>query len=140
MVLFVDTSVILAASGSPSGASFFLFQQLAEKNWSLITSPWCTQETLNNIEKLGASSVVRWRDEIEPLLKIVPNALTLDKLLVFPKTKDRPVVLSALAADASILLTLDRKDFQDAVGESVYGLKIKTPGQFLIQQRMQGLL
>lgn len=89
---------------------------------------------------MGTSSVVRWRDEIEPLLKIVPNALTLDKLLVFPKTKDRPVVLSALAADASILLTLDRKDFQDSIGHSIYGLKIQTPGRFLIEQRKLGLL
>ena len=29
----------------------------------------------------------------------------------FPKAKDRPVVITALAAEAAVLLTLDRTDF-----------------------------
>jgi len=65
----------------------------------------------------------------------VPIELTFDKVLVFPKAKDRPVLLSALGAEADVLLTLDDTDFQNVIGSQVYGLQVLSPGQFLIDQR-----
>lgn len=140
VTLFVDTSVLLAASGSLSGASSFLCQESKNQGWLLVSSPWCIEETLKNLPKLGHPASSRWAEKIEPNLKLVPNALTLDKLLVFPKTKDRPVLLSALGAKAEVLLTLDREDFQDSIGNSIYGMDICTPGQFLMKQRQIGLI
>ena len=61
--------------------------------------------------------------------------MSLDRPLVFPKTKDRPVVVAALAASCDWLLTLDETDFQNVIGSQVYGLKVRSPGQFLIDQR-----
>jgi hypothetical protein len=66
--------------------------------------------------------------------------LALDRPLVFPKAKDRPVVISALAAHCEWLLTLDETDFHGNLGHEIYGMRIATPGQFLIEQRQQGLL
>jgi hypothetical protein len=66
--------------------------------------------------------------------------LALDRPLVFPKAKDRPVVISALAARCAWLLTLDETDFHGNLGREIYGMSIATPGQFLIEQRHQGLL
>ncbi len=79
-----------------------------------------------------------WRLDVEPTLEIVPDALTLDKLLVFPKSKDRPVLLAALAVEAEVLLTLDREDFQNSIGRTIYGMAIRTPGEFLMDERRVG--
>lgn len=138
MILFCDTSVLLAACGSSSGASRYVFEQATLYGWRLVSCPWCVLEAVKNAPKLPGSAMVVWRDEIEPALDIVSDALTLDKLLVFPKSKDRPVLLAALAAEADVLLTLDRADFQNAIGDVIYGMDIRTPGGFLMDQRRAG--
>ena len=68
----------------------------------------------------------------------MPTELAFDKALVFPKAKDRPVLLSALGAEADFLLTLDEEDFQRVIGSRVYGLEVRTPGLFLIGEREAG--
>lgn len=40
-------------------------------------------------------------------LKFTPNALTSNRLLLFRASKDKPVLISALAAKSDVLLTLD---------------------------------
>jgi hypothetical protein len=67
-------------------------------------------------------------------------SVALDKPLVFPKAKDRPVVITALAVRAEWLLTLDATDFHGRLGREVYGLRIATPGEYLLEQRARGLL
>jgi hypothetical protein len=74
------------------------------------------------------------------LSRIYRLRLALDKPLVFPKAKDRPVVISALAAHCAWLLTLDETDFHGNLGQEVYGMRIATPGKFLWEQRHRGLL
>ena len=65
------------------------------------------------------------------------DELAFDWPLVFPITKDKPVLCTALAS-ADILLTLDRNDFQSLLDKTVYGLQILTPGKFLQSQREAG--
>jgi predicted nucleic acid-binding protein len=60
--------------------------------------------------------------------------------LVYPKAKDRPVLITALAARAVWLVTLDEGDFHTKLGREVYGLRIATPGEFLLEQRAKGLI
>jgi hypothetical protein len=55
---------------------------------------------------------------------------TLDRPAVFPVTKDRPILFSALAW-ADVLLTLDRNDFAELLGSELYGLAVLKPGSFL---------
>jgi predicted nucleic acid-binding protein len=140
MRLFLDTSVLLAAAGSARGASRFVFDHASDQGWQLITSAYCVEETDRNALKLGPKALPFWRASLLPDLTLVPIELAFDKALVFPKTKDRPVLLSALGAEAAVLLTLDETDFQNVVGPRVYSLRIQTPGQFLIEQRDAGLL
>jgi len=138
MILFCDASVLLAASGSDSGASRYVFDQARNYDWRLISCPWCVSETVKNLPKLPGNALSAWENIIEPRLEIEPDSLTLDKLLVFPKSKDRPVLLAALAAESNVLLTLDREDFQNAIGNAIYGMDIRTPGVFLMDQRRTG--
>jgi len=51
--------------------------------------------------------------------------------MVYRAVKDRPGVITALSMNVDYLLTLDRDDFHDLLGSAVYGLPIRTPGEFL---------
>lgn len=141
MILFLDTSVLLAASGSKTGAAHFVCIHGAERGWRLLTSGYCVQETLRNLPKIGPTAAATWERQIQPLLEIVPDALAMgDRALVFPKAKDRPVVITALAAEGAALLTLDRTDFHGALGRQIYGMDIWTPADFLMDQRRKRLI
>jgi hypothetical protein len=49
------------------------------------------------------------------------------------------VLVTALAS-ADVLLTLDRRDFGPLIGQNVYGLRVRTPGEFLWEEREAGRL
>jgi predicted nucleic acid-binding protein len=138
--LFLDTSVLLAAAGSAKGASRFVLTEAKTHGWELVSSDYCDDETRRNLPKVGRSAATAWKNEITPRVRFVRASLALDKPLVFPKAKDRPVVITALAARSDWLLTLDEGDFHTKLGREVYGLRIATPGEFLIEQRAQGVL
>lgn len=138
MRLFLDTSVLLAAAGSSRGASRFLISEAVAQGWVLISADYCEEEARRNLAKIGASAEATWTKIVAPALKFTAVQLALDKPLVFPKAKDRPVVISALAARCEWLLTLDETDFHGNLGREIYGMGIATPGQFLIEQRQQG--
>ncbi|MDB6135705.1 MAG: hypothetical protein JWM59_3948 [Verrucomicrobiales bacterium] len=141
MILFLDTSVLLAASGSVTGAARFVCSNSAAQGWILFTSGYCVQETLRNLPKISSDAPAAWEHWIRPALQIVPDTLGMGKwALVFPKTKDRPVVITALAVQAAVLLTLDRTDFHGALGPQVYGMGIRTPADFLMDLRRKGLI
>lgn len=140
MRLFLDTSVLLAASGSRKGASRFLITEASAHSWELVSSDYCDEETRRNLPKVSRSGAIAWKNEIKPRLRFVRADLTLDKPLVFPKAKDRPVVITALASRSDWLLTLDEGDFHAKLGREVYGLRIATPGEFLREQRAQGMI
>jgi predicted nucleic acid-binding protein len=138
--LFLDTSVLLAAAGSNGGASHFLITEAAAQGWALVTADYCVDEVRRNLAKLRASAPSAWQQLISPSLNITAVRLALDKALVFPKAKDRPVIISALAESCEWLLTLDETDFHGNLGREIYGMRIATPGEFLIEQRQNGLL
>lgn len=72
-------------------------------------------------------------------LLVMDDVLTVDRPVVFPVSKDKPVLFGALAwADA--LLTLDRGDFGPLLGTSFYGMPVLRPGEFLERERAAGRL
>ncbi len=135
MKLFLDSSVLLAAAGSATGASRFVVDNAAPQDWTLLTAAYCIEEAQRNTWRVGPNAAEVLGGIIVPRLTVVPTELAFDKALVFPKAKDRPVLLSALGAKADHLLTLDEADFQKVSGSKVYGMEVSTPGRFLINQR-----
>ena len=131
MRLFLDSSVLLAAAGSTSGASRLLIMASRRERWTLLTSAYCVRETEQNLPKLGLKATADWSRRIKPRLSVVGTHLVLDRPLIYRAVKDRPIVITALSLKADALLTLDRDDFHDLLGSSVYGLAIRTPGEFL---------
>ena len=138
MRLFLDTSVLLAASGSAAGASRELFRRASANAWVLVSSPYVLEEVFRNLPSLPPAANVEWA-RLRPALMVMHDVLTLDRPAVFQAAKDRPILFSALAW-ADILLTLDRDDFGGLLDKAFYGLLVLKPGVFLQRERAAGKL
>ena len=136
MRLFLDSSVMIAAAASEAGASREVFSLASERGWRLMTTPYAVAETIRNIVGFPAVVTATWL-RISSQLITVDDVLTIDKPAVFPVSKDRPILFSALAS-ADVLLTLDRADFGRLLGSDFYGLAIMTPGMWLMRDRETG--
>ena len=128
--------MLLAACGSERGASRLLFQRAAERDWELLTTHYAINEVETNLPDLGAVAAEAWPNLLQQIT-LVPNVLTADRPVVFSPSKDRPILLSALAW-ADVLLTLDRADFGELLGQQFYELSVLTPGSFLERERAAG--
>jgi hypothetical protein len=113
--VFLDSSVLLAACGSATGAS---------------------AEVEANLGALPAGGPESW-PRIRDALQKVPDVLTFEWPAVFAPARDRPILFTACAW-AEVLLTLDRRDFAGLLGSSLYGLAILRPGEFLRRERETG--
>jgi len=69
----------------------------------------------------------------------VPDVFSFEWPVLSLPAKDRPILFTAMAW-ADVLLTLDRRDFGELVGNDVYGMPVLTPGTFLIRERDVGRL
>ncbi len=138
MRLFLDSSVLLAASGSAAGAAREIFRLASANGWILVSTPYVLEEVLRNLPKLAPSASADWAGLRRALL-LMDDVLTLDRPAVFHAAKDRPILFSALAW-ADVLLTLDRGDFGQLMSRPFYGLRVLKPGVFLEQERTAGRL
>jgi predicted nucleic acid-binding protein len=136
--LFLDTSVVLAASLSSTGASRLIFDVAASQGWELVVSHWVLREMRDNLISSPAAATHAWVG-LRGMVHVEDDELTFDWPLIFDATKDKPVLFTALAS-ADFLLTLDRRDFGPFLGQSVYGLQVLTPGDFLHAEREAGRL
>lgn len=137
MKLFLDTSVLLAASGSTNGASREILRLAVRNSWTLIATPYVFEEVRRNLGHFPTAAETDWN--LSGKLLLMENVFVVDRPAVFGPAKDRPILFSALAW-ADILLTLDRADFETLLGNEFYGLQILTPGRFLLRERAAGIL
>ena len=138
MRIFVDSCVALAACLSKTGASRLIFELAAAQGWELVISQWVLREMRENLADLPLSATRVWLD-LRNQLVVEDDELTFDWPLLFHVTKDKPVLCTALAC-ADVLLTLDRRDFGSLLDQSVYDLRVLTPGAFLHAERQAGSL
>lgn len=136
MTVFLDTSVLLAASASDKGASRAVFSLAQSVGWKLVTSPYAVNEVLKNLPKFPVPVTTEWIG-LRGRLAIVDDVVTLNRPVLFAASKDRPIVFTALAW-AEVLLTLDRADFRDLLGSQFYGLRVRLPSDFLTEERAAG--
>ncbi len=110
----------------------------SDQGWKLIASPRVRNEVEKNLSKFPFESTATWV-ALRSRISLVDDVVSIDRALVFPASKDRPVLITALAW-ADVLLTLDREDFIKVLGSSCYGLPILLPSEFLIRERKFGRL
>ncbi len=106
MRIFLDTSVLLAACRSKGGASRAIVEMASDQGWKLIASPWVRNEVEKNLAKFPFETTSAWVG-FRSKISLVNDVVSIDRALVFPASKDRPVLITALAW-ADVLLTLDR--------------------------------
>lgn len=127
--LFLDANVLFSAAYQPSNPLLVLWQ-LADTDF--LASPWVIQEAEN---ALGRARPARLPDLAALLASVfrVPDApigTPLPAGIQLPD-KDQPVLLAALQAQASHLLTGDLKHFGPYFGLAVAGLVILRPAVYL---------
>ena len=132
MRIFLDISVMLSACGSERSLSRLITLIAAERGWDLISAVYCRAETIKNLAKFPPQAAAHWHD-LRDRIDWVPNALTTKRPLLLTASKDKPVLISALAAKCETLLTLDTGDFGIVLGTEVYGMRVATPREFLVR-------
>ena len=133
MRVFLDSSVILSACGSKTSLSRLVTLLAKERGWSLVSSAYCRVETTRNVVKFGTKATEHWAG-LRTKLEWVPDALTSEWPLLLAASKDKPVLISALADGSNALLTLDIGDFEVLLGTEVYGTLVTTPRDFLVRE------
>jgi hypothetical protein len=136
--LFLDTSVLVAASASARGASRELFRLAPANGWVLVTTPYALDELLRHLPEFPAEATHDWASLRSGLL-VMDDVFTLEYPVVFPVPKNRPILFGALTR-SDVLLTLDRNDFGKYLGDAFYGMLVLKPGTFLERERAAGLL
>lgn len=133
MRLFLDSSVLLSAVGSEKSLSRLIVTIADEWEWDLVTAFYCRDETNRNIVKFPPNAAKTWK-ALQNALSFTPNAFTSNRPLLLTASKDKPVLISALASKCDVLLTLDTGDFGILIDTKVYGMLVTTPRSFLIAQ------
>jgi len=129
--LFLDSSVLLSAAGSEKSLSRLIVTIADKWGWELVTAFYCRDETNRNIGKFPCKAAKIWQ-ALQNDLSVTPNALTSTRPFLLTASKDKPVLISALAAKCNVLLTLDTGDFGIIIDTKVYGMIVTTPRSFLI--------
>lgn len=106
--------------------------------WLLVATPYVVVEVLRNLPDFPVTVNEEW-ERLRVDILVMEDVWTLDRPVVFPVSKDKPVLFSALAW-ADVLLTLDRGDFSKLLGTSFYGMQVLRPGQWLERERVAGRL
>jgi len=131
--LYLDTSVIISACRSSTGAARLVCDAAGINQWRLLASPYGLAELERHLDAFTEEARSAWR-ALRMKIQVVEDIIVFDKPLVFLKTKDRPILLAA-ATWAEVLLTHDRSDFHRRLGRSFYELRIRTPSEFIDEMR-----
>jgi predicted nucleic acid-binding protein len=126
--VFLDANVLFSAAYQADAPMYRLWRK-GPGSPRLLSSPYAVEEARRNV-----NDVVQ-RERLEGLLsavEFVSDVLTgeLPASVVLPD-KDRPILLTALAAEATHLVTGDRAHFGAYFGRVIGGVRIESPGDYL---------
>ena len=129
--VFLDANVLFSAAYRTSSALELLWATTADI--ALLCSPYAIEEARRNLEEQDA------RERLENLvagLALVPDVATgdLPASVTLPE-KDIPILLAAIAAGATHLLTGDRAHFGAYFGRRIARVLIQRPGDYLAALR-----
>lgn len=133
--IFLDANVIIAAVLSPTGGSFRLITESPQRGFSLFTSRYGLEETLENIKEKYPQSLASLKNLLlASKIKILSDASAKETLLAakWIDPKDTPILAAALKHKMDFLITLDKEHFLTTqLNKAQLPLKISTPGTFI---------
>jgi|SRR6266550_6603908 len=123
--LFLDANVLFSAAYLPNAGLLALWRL---RNVTLCSSRYALEEARINLE--DDKQRVRLVDLLEGIHLFEAAAGKLPRGITLPD-KDIPIMLGALAAHATHLLTGDARHFGPYVGKKIEGVIVVRPGDYL---------
>lgn len=135
--IFLDSSVLVAASASTRGASALILGLSRQKKIQTYISPDVIGEARRNINiklgSLGRKRLIYYLKYANLVFTPTPSVEDIAICEKFINEKDAPILAAAIKSPASYLITLDKKHFlQTKVIKYVKPLIITTPGDFVV--------
>lgn len=126
--VFLDANVLFSAAYKPTSR---LRELWALSGITLLSSPYAVAEAELNLGRVRPQALT----ELEALLQGVRVTLTQDAAAlpegVTVVEKDKPILLAAISARATHLLTGDKLHFGHLFGTSVHGVLVLPPAEYL---------
>ncbi|MDA1349333.1 MAG: PIN domain-containing protein [Chloroflexi bacterium] len=137
-LVFLDASVLVAASRSPSGGSAAAIEVCRGNRFrAAISTQVILEARVNVAAKFGEPELVRFYQQVasmNPEMASPPSSQRLAECSLLTSEKDAHVLAAALDCGAAYLLTLDRRHLiTQAVLTAGLPLRAITPGDFLRQ-------
>lgn len=134
--VFLDSSVLVAASGSTSGASALILGYCRNSKIKGYVSIDVVGEARKNINlKFGKKEKNRFKFFLKHAKLNLTDQPSIEKITEAESVinvKDAPILAASKDSSAEFLITLDRKHFLNSeVTKFVRGQKILTPGEFV---------
>jgi predicted nucleic acid-binding protein len=135
---FIDSSVLIAASYSPSGASREIIRQALRGTITLVISNLVLEETEENLATKAPKALPAFQQflNVVPLELIRPTKRQVLHAAQYTAIKDAPIVAAARRARVDYLISLDRRHLvgvPEVARRS--GLRIVLPEKFLEEIR-----
>ena len=112
-LVFLDASVLVAASHSPSGGSAVAMEACQGSQFrAAVTSRVLLEARVNIAEKFGEGDLVRFYRQLaalDPVMVLPPPDEQVRSCIALTTEKDAHVLAAALECNAAYLLTLDRR-------------------------------
>ena len=128
--VFLDANVLFSAAYKTDSR---LRQLWDLQDAQLVSSEYAVEEARRNLELVKPDSVSVLK-RLVAKVTILPNVPTRLSLKVKLADKDMPILLAAVRTRATHLLTGDIQHFGHLLGETVHGVRIVTPAQYLRQR------
>ena len=134
--LFLDASVIIAASAAPEGGSALVLDYCRVGKAKALVTRLVLREAERNIrEKLGEAVLLRFYHLIvamDPTVVPAPSPAQMEAAIRIVAPKDAHVLAAAQAAHATHLITLDRRHFLgEEQRKAILPIIACTPGEYL---------
>lgn len=141
--VFLDSSVLIAACASKTGASAFILGWCRAGKLKGYISIEALKEAKKNIElklnSIGKKRFVYYLKFANLILVASPSLEKIAQCENYITQKDAPILAAALKSPASFLITLDKKHFFDArLVKFAEPMEILTPGDFIRKRLIRG--
>ena len=125
--LFLDANVLYSAAESPT-SRFRVFWDMGDVE--LVTSVYAQEEARRNLDTDTLRDRLADLTEGLTVIEDIPAESSVSLPLNLPE-KDHPILLAAIHAKATHLLTGDKKHFGPYYGQTVEGVLILPPAEYL---------
>ena len=127
--LFLDANVLFSAAYNPKSPLLELWQL---SGVDLLCSAYAVQEARQNLAIHRPNRLGEFEHLVGKLsLLDAPLTMTAAAGAAGLPDKDLPILLGAIGAKATHLLTVDKKHFGSLYGQTLDGVLVTTPGDYL---------